>query len=392
MTNDQLQTIIDYIIQWLCYGDESLAIRVAYTADEKELETHDVIIVPNGLFGISIVMPDLKPVVVEHPAKNKAIIRTDIVYNTFFFTSRAEETFNTERDEHGRFTAQFSLLGHKNLLLIPSLDEHARLLLKLLNAPLPEPGFNRIYLTHDIDILTKYRFFRGALGGIKRGEFQQVIKARRDIHDDPYYTYPWMVRQDTSVPNAQMLYFVKFTEGKGYDYPQYDLQGKDFYRIYDRLADHGAQFGIHSSYYGELRHIKYQLNDFRYTFHRSHFLRGGITFFKKLVNKGFTDDFTMGFADHVGFRLQTTRAVRWINPLNYRLTDLVLHPLNIMDCTLSDPKYMNLSEDEAYFVCEQLIDKVRMHHGDLCLLWHNHMFTPDTYHKSLYSKVLKLLQ
>ena len=26
--------------------------------------------------------------------------------------------------------------------------------------------------------------------------------------------------------------------------------------------------------------------------------------------------------------------------------------------------------------------------GDLCLLWHNTSFTPDTYHKSLYVKVL----
>jgi hypothetical protein len=65
--------------------------------------------------------------------------------------------------------------------------------------------------------------------------------------------------------------------------------------------------------------------------------------------------------------------------------------LMIMDNTLSNDNYMNLGEDEAYFLCERLIDKVRMHHGDLCLLWHNSSFTPDTYHKSLYEKIIASL-
>jgi hypothetical protein len=62
-----------------------------------------------------------------------------------------------------------------------------------------------------------------------------------------------------------------------------------------------------------------------------------------------------------------------------------------MDCTLSEEHYMNLTEEEAYFLCEQLIDKVRMHHGDLCLLWHNSRLTDDTYHRSLYPKILQLI-
>ena len=100
----------------------------------------------------------------------------------------------------------------------------------------------------------------------------------------------------------------------------------------------------------------------------------------------------MGFADQVGFRLQTTRAVRWINPITYNLSPLTLHPLTIMDVTLSEERYMNLTEDEAYFLCERLIDKVRMHHGELCLLWHNTSINPNSYHASLYPKLLSLLK
>ena len=75
-----------------------------------------------------------------------------------------------------------------------------------------------------------------------------------------------------------------------------------------------------------------------------------------------------------------------------RLTNLTLHPLIIMDATLSNADYMHLNEEEAYFLCERLIEKVRMHHGDLCLLWHNSSFTPNTYHKSLYTKLLDLIK
>ena len=124
---------------------------------------------------------------------------------------------------------------------------------------------------------------------------------------------------------------------------------------------------------------------------RAHYLRCSIDRMQQLVDAGYKDDFTMGFADAAGFRLQTSRAVRWINPKTYQLTELTLHPLTVMDCTLSNANYMNLTEDEAYFLCERLFEKVKLHHGDLCLLWHNSNLTPNTYHKNLYAKLLKLI-
>lgn len=386
-----MNEIIDYIITWLCYGDAEAAKRVAYTADETALETHDVLIVPNGHLGKDLIVPELKRPVVEiiptddeqHP---KSIIRTDIVYSVFFFTSRAEELINPQRDEHGRFAARFSFLAQKSRLQIPRLDEYARLVLKQLNLPLPDSGFNHIYLTHDIDAISRYRHLRGAVGGLLRGEGRQVWNAWVDIHRDPLYTFPWLLEQDKQVPGAEAIYFVKRTHGKGYDYPQYCLRGLDFRRLKHMLRHNNVYLGVHGSYYGAIPKIQYS------RMYRAHFLRCPIDQLQRLADAGYTDDFTMGFADQAGFRLQTCRAVRWINPKTMQLTSLTLHPLLIMDNTLSQANYMNLTEDEAYFLCERLIDKVRMHHGDLCLLWHNSILTPDTYHKSLYPKILALLQ
>ena len=380
-----MKEIIEYIITWLCYGDEEAATRVAYTDDEKALETYDVIIVPNGHLGKDIIVPELKRPVVEQPAKGKSIIRTDIVYSVFFFTSRAEELVNNKRDEHGRFAARFSITNQKSRLQIPRLDEYARLVLKQLQLPLPEPGFSHIYLTHDIDTISQYRHLHGAIGGIRRGEWKQVWESWTNIHKDPMYTFPWLLEQDAKVPGAESIYFVKRTQGKGFDYPQYRLWGRDWRRLKHMLRHSNAYLGVHGSYYGDIPSIQYS------RMFRAHYLRSSIDHMQALADAGYTDDFTMGFADQAGFRLQTCRAIRWINPKTYELTNLTLHPLLIMDRTLSAAGYMNLSEDESYFLCERLIDKVRLHHGDLCLLWHNSNLTPDTYHRSLYPKILRLI-
>lgn len=74
-----------------------------------------------------------------------------------------------------------------------------------------------------------------------------------------------------------------------------------------------------------------------------------------------------------------------------RLTRLTLHPLIVMDATLHRQEYMHLNEDEAYFYCQELFDRVRLHHGELTLLWHNSNINGQTYHKSLYPKLLQLL-
>ncbi len=381
-----MKEIVDYILTWLCYGDEELAQRVAYTADEQALQTHDVIIVPNGHLGKDIVLPDMHKPATDSPSKGKYIIRTDIVYNTFFFTSRAEELINTQRDEHGRFAAGFSILGKNNRLQIPMLDEHARLLLKLLDAQMPESGFGHIYLTHDIDSIARYRHLRGAVGGILRGEGKQVWDSLLDIHRDPLYTFPWMIDRDREVPHADTIYFVKRTPGKGYDYPQYPLWGRDWRKLKKLLRYSNAYLGVHGSYYGTIPDIQYS------RMYRAHYLRCPIDQMQRLADKGYTDDFTMAFADQAGFRLQTTRPVRWINPRTMQLTSLTLHPLTVMDNTLSQANYMHLTEDEAYFLCERLFAKIKMHHGDVCILWHNSIFTADTYHASLYSKILQLLK
>ena len=273
--------------------------------------------------------------------------------------------------------------------MIPTVDEYARMLMKLLDLPLPTPSFSQIYLTHDVDTIAHYRHMRGAIGGILRGQWRNVLASRKDIHNDPAFTFSWLISQDKQVEGAKCIYFVKDTEGKGYDYPQYNLNGNDFAIVKQLIENSGAKIGWHGSYYGGDKANRL-LGD-KAGLHRSHYLRCSIDQMQRLAEMGVTDDFTMMFPDQVGFRLQTTRPVRWINPKTMQLTDLVLHPLTVMDCTLSNSNYMNLSEDEAYFECQRLFEKVHQNSGEVVILWHNTIITDAGYHRSLYPKLLNLL-
>ena len=398
-----MNEIIQYIISFLLYGNENATNLVGYTSDQTQWKNYRVVVLPNGKFGKEIILPDLQEVQLESillDDKCVYVIHTDIIYNTFFFISRAEEIINSQRDHHGRFLAKFSILGEKNRLMIPILDEYARLLMKLINLPMPTPSLSKIYLTHDIDTIAQYRHFRGALGGILRGQIREVVSSLKDIHNDPAFTFSWFISQDKKVEGTKCIYFVKDTLGKGYDYPQYQLFGKDFETVKDMIEQSGAEIGLHSSYYGHESTlsevygrllIRQNEQPEKPIYHRSHYLNCSIDQMQHWAKMGITDDFTMMFPDQVGFRLQTTRAVRWINPETMQLTNLVLHPLTIMDCTLSNPQYMNLCEDEAYFECERLIEKIRQNAGEVVLLWHNTSIHQDSYHRTLYPKLLDML-
>ena len=392
----RMSDIIQYIITFLLYNNEAVVNQVGYTADESQWSNYRIVIMPNGHLGNKIVAPDLEEVKVESIGetdkedKKRWIIHTDIIYNTFFFISRAEELINSQRDEHGRFLAKYSILGQQNRLMIPTVDEYARMLMKMLDLPLPVPSFSKIYLTHDVDSIDHYRHLRGAIGGILRGQWRNVLASLRDIHNDPAFTFSWLISQDKKVEGAECIYFVKDTMGKGYDYPQYNLDGKDFETVQQLIENSGAKIGWHGSYYGG--RLKVKSERLKVRLHRSHYLRCSLDRMQELVDMGAKEDFTMMFPDHVGFRLQTTRAVRWINPKTMTLTNLVLHPLSIMDCTLSNANYMNLSEDEAYFECQRLLEKIHQNAGEVVLLWHNTNPTGNIFHRSLYPKLLMLLE
>ena len=409
-----MEDTVEYIKQFLLYGNEEAAKQIGYTRNQEEWNQYKLVIVPgdNLLTGErkDWTFPDFtKPpkaekqgeVIDEFGEKSGGtwVIREDLIYNALFLLSQAELTMDLPRDRFGRLACKDSALGSQGMMTIPVLDEYSRLVTKLLDQTLPEQRISKIYLTHDVDFLTSYRHPRGFLGAIRRGHLRDALKALHMIENDPAFTYRWMHALDARVPRAREVYFLKATEGKGRDYHQYKLGGNDFTTLMTQLEEMKATVGLHSSFYAtdhkSYKEEKKRLEAFvpgSVVFHRSHYLRiNSDADLIALANAGITDDFSLGWPDYIGFRFGTTRAARFINPSTLEVTGLTIHPLAIMDRTLSNKNYMHLSEEEAYYSTQQLIDKVRQHGGELVLLWHNTSFGPDTYHKQLYKEIIDYL-
>ena len=426
-----MQKIIDYIIQFLI-RDEHNAHHVGYCNDKTQWSKYKVVIVPsnffdNNIYGTQQSMPSLPLQEIEgipflygsphiEKIENTIVCYADLIASTYFLISRYEEYINpnNNRDTHGRYIGKQSIPAKANFIHRPIVEEYSELLRKLLQQtnitlpPIPQQ-INHIYLTHDVDSITNYRRLRGFLGGtyrsiVKRTEsLTTILKSLFNINHDPAYTFPWILQQDNQLPEATQIYFIKATHNaKGFDRPTYNLIGKNFIHLKKEIlkSSPNAIFGLHASYKSgdnpdiiveEQKLLQYAIENQRITTSRHHYLRSlQPNDMEALIDARITDDYTMGYADIAGFRLGTCRAVRFINPSTRKLTTLTLHPLTMMDCSLTHEKYMGLNYEESLLYAQNLIEQTNKHNGDLCLLWHNTIFN-NFNHKKLYKKIINYL-
>lgn len=425
--------IPSYILRFLLgeQVEEDIHRLIGYTADTRQFHRYKIVIIPSGFFeeesyGTVSSLPRLPlqtiediPLLFGKPditrSKDTLITHADLIASAFFLLSRYEEWICKDiRDEHGRFPGKQSLPARAGFIDRPIVDEYGRLLRKWLrqsDCPVSEPPerFYRMNLTHDVDTPFYCRTWRNVAREILKGN---VINAFRwkygELENDPYYTFPWMLKRGENMRkifgdnHCQSILFFRSGGREVRDKPYYDLRSKDMQELLKLCREYEAVIGLHGSYEAgknpqlipsEKQSLE-EAFETNITRNRNHFLASrepeDMT---ALEAAQITDDYTMGYADIAGFRLGTSRAVRYINPASKHISSsLTLHPLTVMDGTLDDPRYMNLDEDKALRYCMKLAETTRKMNGELTLLWHNTSATSESgYLKNLYSKILYLL-
>jgi len=426
-----LSELTDYIIKFLLHGNEHLADRVGYTTDVSEYHKYSVIITPSGFFDRadygkpstipSLPLPKLGSTEILFGSPqvkridNKIIVEADIIASSFFLLSRYEEFVRTDAiDMHGRADGRQMLQYRAGFIDRPIVDEYSDMLLSWLQATghivsLPSEGFGRIFLTHDIDSIGLYQDWRGVLRGLYNAIVKRNISLKTVLHSivdeksDPAYTFDWLIEEDRRVPYAEIVFFVKaLHHSLGYDRPHYNINSRKLQKILSLLHSKQCTIGLHSSYgaFSSPSEIKREhtalcrSSEQSVRYQRSHYL----TILPPdaphhYVEAGITDDFTLGFAAVAGFRLGTCRPVRWINPATLAIEPITLHPLTIMEGSLSNSNYMNLSYEQALEYSRKLIEEVRRHRGELVLLWHNTSVCryQNGYQRTLYSDLIRFL-
>lgn len=428
------QTIY-YIIRFLLGVDRAGAYSslIGYTSDVRLFHKYKVVIVPSGFFQSSVYgtpesLPQLPlkeiegvPLLFGTPKEEcfeeTWVIYADIIASSYFLLSRYEEIQKRDiRDKHGRFPGKESLPYKAGFIHRPIVEEYGKLLRHWLrkaciHIPEPQPELQKIWLTHDVDAPFFCRSLRNICRETLKGiGFRKALKLYQGpLEKDPYYTFPWMLEQDSLVKNrfgdrCHILFFLKAGGRHANDKPHYQVRSHDIQKLLHLFKKNKALLGLHSSYEAgiypdlipeEKMRLEHDWKLENIHLNRHHYLASrepeDLT---KLIKAGITDDFTMGYADVSGFRLGTCRPVKWINPMTRQLTSLTLHPLSVMDCTLSESQYMGLSPDEAYQYCAGLVREIRQHRGEIVWLWHNTSFagTESDYHKKLYVRLLNLLK
>lgn len=425
-----------YLLQFLLNSPEKeteIVPKIAYSSHEKEFGNYAVVIQASDFFtknyGSKNSLPSLPLPAIEgmpflygkaeiEKRGNTIIIHADLLASAFVLLSRYEEWVQPNcRDEHGRFPAQHSIAYKSGFLHRPIIDEYGALLRRCLREAgieVAEPAqkINALYLTHDVDFLTRYGSLRGVCSAMWRSvlhcknEITPALESLKNPRNDPFFTFPWILQKNTELQNRlphTNVETIMFLKSKKYcnrrDRPFYRLVSRAARQLISLLQHANATIGLHASYTagenpaliaGEKQKLERACKT-HITCNRNHFLRSqNPVDMDYLLPSGILHDFTVGFADCAGFRLSTCRPVRYISVETKEVSDLLLHPLLIMDCSLSDERYMNLNENEAFEYAAQLIERVQKHNGEIVLLWHNHVFaaTEKYNHTELYTKIL----
>ncbi|MCM1042444.1 MAG: polysaccharide deacetylase family protein [Bacteroides sp.] len=419
------ENALAYLLRFLTGVDDEAVLRtfrIGYTNEEEKFAHYDLVFIPSGFFesenygkASSIPISPLQEIngipflygtnSVERRG-DTVLVYADLPASAFFFLSRYEEICRREvRDPHGRFPGKESFAYRNDLLCRPLADEYGVLIRQWLRSagkeiPEPEPKVGKVWITHDLDQPFFCKSLRSVVRETVRGKgLPYALKVFFGKIEDPYDTFSWMFQVEEEhlkkLPYPwQTIYFIKAGGVAFYDKPRYKLNSRRIKRLIRQITAHKALLGLHGSYGAaeigasllEKKHLesftkrKLGIGRNKIFLFRSHYLRSlEPEDFRKLEKIGITDDFTMGYADVAGFRLGTSRPVVWIDPARGTLSQLVLHPLTVMDGTLHNKDYMFLSEDAAKEYCAGLFEKTRRFGGDICLLWHNSTLIGNAY-------------
>jgi hypothetical protein len=419
--------IINYLIDFLTQFPIAKSGVIYYGVSENSPPNAKIIIIPairdfeiSSLPVVPLQLIDGTPLLfgspkIEHE-NGRLVVHADIIASSFFLLARYEEILKPGcRDQHGRFLAKDSIIFQQGYGNRPLVDEYGALLRKWLRemgvaVPPEQKGFSKIYLTHDVD--NPFRFERfGAVckqyirNTIHYNYSKSPLRKFMDECSDEYFTFPAIINYDreckkrlSHIP-VESIYFL-ISAGSVLNRKYYNFTSRKNRRLIKVLDESGAILGYHVSYEAgvepgkiatEITRLKKNLGQYS-GFSRHHYLQWREPEDVVCMGQaGITDDFTLSYADAAGFRVGTCCPYRFINPRTRTMTNVMIHPLEIMECTLERAAYMHLKYDDAFEYCRELINQVHTHNGELVLLWHNTEFLGLNYQEKLYVHVLNYI-
>jgi hypothetical protein len=313
---------------------------------------------------------------------------SDPLASIFYILSRMEEYYNFIEDQHGRFSSKSSVLSKYNWLDRVVCDRWSMAVIEALE------DFNNITITckpvrleliPSFDIDNTYAFklkkgprkwlsiFRDILQGNKN-RIEERKKVNLGESKDPYDTYSYIESISERGFDVHVFWLVGEYGRFDKNISLSDVRHQD---LIQRMSE-STTLGLHPSYNSNtlpsiLSNEKDKLEavlGHQIACSRNHFLKMKIhSTYNNLLRLGFKQDFTMGFADAIGFRAGTARPFQWFDLEKNKLTDLIINPFAYMDGTLNE--YLKLTPEVSKMKIYSLFKEVEKFGGNFIFIWHN---------------------
>lgn len=323
---------------------------------------------------------------------NKIIVNADFLSISFILLSRCEELLEEKRDKHGRFRFCDSVNCAYNLIDIPLVDEYAMLIRKQVETHYNisiKPRKSSVIPTHDIDFFERFPNFTKSIKTIagdllvrrNRAKMWQSMKdyfARlKNKNADPYIKTVYELVKVAKEQNQHTIFFFKALT-KGEKDATYDILSQQVRTCIDYIKSCGLEIALHAGYFSyndvavfsrEKARLVY-VCDMEINAVRQHFLRFSFPESLKIWQQnGILNDYTLGFAERAGFRCGTCHPYFLYDIMNDIPTQVIEHPLIIMDTTMYQYcKYTPQQAQEVFLYFQQRCNEVE---GDFCYLKHN---------------------
>ncbi len=312
----------------------------------------------------------------------------DIFAASFYLLSRYEEYLPHTKDMYGRYAHENSLAYKEKFLHIPLINIWLQQFKEFLFQHFPLLNFTpkkfSFTPTYDIDIAWSYKE-KGILrniGGFLRSPSIDRIKTLFGKKNDPFDSYDFL--HDTHQKfQLNPLYFFLVAKQNGV-YDKNILPGNE--AMQRLIKEHSAKYkiGLHPSWSSHNKEeiIQEEKNTLQHiaektiNISRQHYIKLTLPqTYKQLINVGFTNDYSMGYASINGFRASTASSFNWYDLPAEKITGLRILPFCFMDGNCFYEEKLSLQESSSalmgyYQICKKV-------NGEFLPVFHNEFFGTD---------------
>ena len=339
-----------------------------------------------------------------------SILPFDLFAASFYLVSRYEEYLPFVPDAFNRYQAENSLAYQYDFLRIPLVNVWITEFEKVL-----KQKFRNLVITHQtysyistIDIDNAYKYKKKGIMRSLGGYLKSIFELdKHDLIDrtsvlfnkekDPFDSYDYQLEIQKKY-HLKVIYFYLLGD-YGINDKNHPSNHRSFQALIKHLTDYSIP-GIHPSYgsNGKIDQVKVEISRLAKITHRDihhsrqHFsmLKFPDTYFN-LLELGITNDYSMGYSVHNGFRASICCPFYWYDLDDEIETGLKIHPFCISETSL---RYKdNALPDTVHEVALPLISEVKKYNGELITIFHNDtMGTSQEWKewKTVYEDIVKL--